>query len=72
VRRLRHDRNTARTVDQNANPYERQRAATKLASALDKTKTMYLTLIVLAFASTIFTPTFIGIRARTNSNWRSL
>jgi hypothetical protein len=33
---------------------------------------MYLTLIVLAFASTIFTPTFIGIRARTNSNWRSL
>ncbi len=33
---------------------------------------MYLALIVTVFASTIFVPTFIGIRASTNSNWRSL
>jgi hypothetical protein len=33
---------------------------------------MYNALIALVAASTIFTPTFIGIRARTNANWRSL
>ena len=32
---------------------------------------MYLALIVTTFALTVFTPSFIGIRARTNSNWRS-
>jgi hypothetical protein len=33
---------------------------------------MYLTLIIAVFASTVFGPSFIGIRASTNSNWRSL
>ncbi len=33
---------------------------------------MYVALIGIVFASTIFVPSFIGIRARTNSNWRSL
>ena len=30
-----------------------------------------LTLIAV-FAATVFLPSFIGIRARTNANWRSL
>ena len=33
---------------------------------------MYIALIAAVFASTVFVPSFIGIRARTNSNWRSL
>jgi hypothetical protein len=33
---------------------------------------MYTALVVLVSASTIFVPTFIGIRARTNADWRSL
>jgi hypothetical protein len=33
---------------------------------------MYVALIAVVFASTIFVPSFIGIRARTNGNWRSL
>jgi hypothetical protein len=33
---------------------------------------MYLALITLVSASTIFVPSFIGIRARTNADWRSL
>jgi hypothetical protein len=33
---------------------------------------MYLALITVVFASTVFVPSFIGIRARTNANWRSL
>jgi len=33
---------------------------------------MYLALVITVLASTIFVPTFIGIRASTNSNWRSL
>jgi hypothetical protein len=32
---------------------------------------MYVALITAVFASTIFVPSFIGIRARTNANWRS-
>jgi len=32
---------------------------------------MYVALIVLMFATTIFVPSFIGIRARTNADWRS-
>jgi hypothetical protein len=32
---------------------------------------MYSLLIVSALALTVFTPSFIGIRARTNSNWRA-
>jgi hypothetical protein len=33
---------------------------------------MYLAIVTAVFASTIFVPSFIGIRARTNSDWRSL
>jgi hypothetical protein len=33
---------------------------------------MYLALITAVAASTVFVPSFIGIRARTNANWRSL
>jgi hypothetical protein len=33
---------------------------------------MYLALIATVFASTVFVPSFIGIRARTNGNWRNL
>jgi hypothetical protein len=33
---------------------------------------MYLALIAIVFASNIFIPCFIGIRARTNADWRSL
>jgi len=33
---------------------------------------MYLALVITVFASTIFVPAFIGIRATTNANWRSL
>jgi hypothetical protein len=32
---------------------------------------MYLAIITLVFAAGIFVPTFIGIRSRTNDNWRS-
>jgi hypothetical protein len=32
---------------------------------------MYVALITAVFASTIFVPSFIGIRARTNADWRS-
>jgi hypothetical protein len=37
-----------------------------------KENTMYAALLVTIFASTIFFPAFIGIRARTNGNWRQL
>lgn len=33
---------------------------------------MYIAMIAFFAASTIFVPSFIGIRARTNANWRSL
>jgi hypothetical protein len=33
---------------------------------------MYTAFVATVFASTIFFPSFIGIRARTNANWRSL
>jgi hypothetical protein len=33
---------------------------------------MYTALIATVFALAVFTPSFIGIRARTNANWRSL
>lgn len=33
---------------------------------------MYDLMIATFFALTIFVPSFIGIRARTNSNWRTL
>jgi hypothetical protein len=33
---------------------------------------MYTALIAIVFAATVFTPAFIGIRARTNANWRTL
>jgi hypothetical protein len=33
---------------------------------------MYTALVLLVSASTVFVPTFIGIRARTNADWRSL
>ena len=33
---------------------------------------MYIALITLVAASTVFTPSFIGIRASTNANWRAL
>jgi hypothetical protein len=33
---------------------------------------MYLAIVSTLFAATIFCPTFIGIRARTNSDWRQL
>lgn len=33
---------------------------------------MYDTLIASVAALTIFIPAFIGIRARTNANWRSI
>jgi hypothetical protein len=33
---------------------------------------MYTALIALVFAAAVFTPSFIGIRARTNGNWRTL
>jgi len=33
---------------------------------------MYTAIIAFVFAATVFTPTFIGIRARTNANWRTL
>jgi hypothetical protein len=32
---------------------------------------MYTALIAVVFASTVFVPSFIGIRDRTNSDWRS-
>jgi hypothetical protein len=32
---------------------------------------MYFALIATAFASTVFVPSFIGIRARTNADWHS-
>jgi hypothetical protein len=32
---------------------------------------MYTAIVATAFASTIFFPSFIGIRARTNADWRS-
>lgn len=33
---------------------------------------MYYAIVSTFFALTVFTPTFIGMRARTNANWRSL
>jgi hypothetical protein len=33
---------------------------------------MYFAIITTVFASTIFFPSFIGIRARTNADWRKL
>jgi hypothetical protein len=33
---------------------------------------MYFTILASVFALGIFTPAFIGIRANTNRNWRSL
>ena len=33
---------------------------------------MYALLVTAMFASTIFVPSFIGIRARTNADWRKL
>lgn len=33
---------------------------------------MYIAILATVFASTIFVPSFIGIRARTNGDWRSL
>ncbi len=33
---------------------------------------MYYLLETAAFAAMIFVPSFIGIRARTNANWRKL
>ncbi len=33
---------------------------------------MYLALEVIVFASTVFVPSFIALRDRTNSNWRSI
>jgi hypothetical protein len=33
---------------------------------------MYFAFLTTIFAATIFFPTFIGIRARTNGDWRSL
>jgi hypothetical protein len=33
---------------------------------------MYIDVLAAIFALAIFTPTFIGIRANTNRNWRSL
>jgi hypothetical protein len=33
---------------------------------------MYTAFETLALALTVFVPSFIGIRARTNSDWRSL
>jgi hypothetical protein len=33
---------------------------------------MYTAIIATVFALAVFTPSFIGIRARTNANWRSL
>jgi hypothetical protein len=41
-------------------------------AACAQENTMYFAFIVTIFASTIFFPTFIGIRARTNGDWRSL
>jgi hypothetical protein len=32
---------------------------------------MYTAIITIVFASTVFFPSFIGIRARTNADWRS-
>jgi hypothetical protein len=32
---------------------------------------MYIALVATMFASTVFVPSFIGIRARTNADWRS-
>lgn len=32
---------------------------------------MYFAILALASASTIFVPSFIGIRDRTNADWRS-
>jgi len=32
---------------------------------------MYDLLITTVFALTVFVPSFIGIRARTNANWRA-
>jgi hypothetical protein len=32
---------------------------------------MYTALVATVFASSIFFPSFIAIRARTNANWRS-
>jgi len=31
---------------------------------------MYTAIITAVFALAVFTPSFIGIRARTNANWR--
>ena len=33
---------------------------------------MYDAIVTTFFGLTIFVPSFIGIRARTNANWRSL
>ena len=33
---------------------------------------MYYAIVTSLFALTVFTPTFIGMRAQTNRNWRSI
>ena len=33
---------------------------------------MYYAIVSTVFALTVFMPTFIGMRARTNADWRSL
>jgi hypothetical protein len=32
---------------------------------------MYYAILATVFASTVFVPSFIGIRARTNADWRT-
>jgi len=46
-------------------------APTHTARATGETR-MYTFAIAFFSAATVFVPSFIGIRARTNSNWRTL
>ena len=72
ARRLSQDLNTAPTDVQHEHNAVVERRIPGIPVAAPQENHMYLALITLVFASTIFTPSFIGIRARTNANWRSL
>jgi hypothetical protein len=52
------------------NPTFGQLRRTQFARAIGETR-MYLAIVATVFASTVFIPSFIGIRARTNADWRS-